>query len=90
MPQRNVRHTDCAPGKSNWKEGSMNPFSPGDSQHAGSSRRTRGVQVLYSAGFVLALAACAHDGLDDVKPTATTAYHSGQPDTVQPPAVPQR
>jgi hypothetical protein len=48
----------------------------------------RGLQVLYSGGFVLALAACAHDGLDDVKPTATTAYHSGQPDEVQPQAAP--
>jgi hypothetical protein len=66
----------------------MNPFSTGDSRHVGRSRRMRGLQVLYSGGFVLALAACAHDGLDDVKPTATTAYHSGQPDAVQPPAAP--
>lgn len=68
----------------------MNAFSTGDSRHAGHSRRMRGVQVLYSAGFVLALTACAHDGLDNVKPTATTAYHSGQPDAAQPPAAPQR
>ena len=30
-------------------------------------------------GFALALCACAHDGGDDVKPTATTAYHSAAP-----------
>ncbi len=73
----------------------MNPFSPRDSRPMRGSRRARGVQALYSAGFALALAACAHSGLDDVKPTATTAYHSAQPDAVQPdaaqpPATPQR
>ena len=39
---------------------------------------------LIAAGFALTLGACAHDGLDDVKPTATTAYHAGQPATPQP------
>lgn len=40
----------------------------------------------------LALGACAQQGLDDVKPTATTAYHSSQPAAPQPapaPAPPQ-
>jgi len=48
------------------------------------------VPLLCSAGLALALAACAHSGFDDVKPTATTAYHSAQPDAVQPSATPQR
>lgn len=39
--------------------------------------------------LVLTLAACAHTGTDDVKPTATTAYHSGAPAAQQPsPAAP--
>jgi len=68
----------------------MNPFSPRDTRHARGSRRRHGVPLLCSAGLALALAACAHSGFDDVKPTATTAYHSAQPGAVQPSATPQR
>ncbi|PMS20103.1 hypothetical protein C0Z18_11900 [Trinickia dabaoshanensis] len=45
--------------------------------------------ALGAAGFslgVLALGACAQNGMDDVKPTATTAYHSGE--AVSPPSAP--
>ncbi|WP_162878212.1 hypothetical protein [Trinickia diaoshuihuensis] len=37
-----------------------------------------------AAGLALALGACARSGVDDVKPTATTAYHSGEAGAPQP------
>lgn len=40
-------------------------------------------RMLGAATLALALGACAQTG-DDVKPTATTAYHSTQPGTAQP------
>jgi hypothetical protein len=32
-----------------------------------------------AAALAALLCACVHDGLDDVKPTETTAYHSAPP-----------
>ena len=56
-----------------------------------STRLTRWLRMLGAAGCALmlgALGACAHNGTDDVKPTATTAYHSGaQPPQPMPPAA---
>jgi recombinational DNA repair protein (RecF pathway) len=49
---------------------------------------TRWMHALAAAGFALALTACAHNGADDVKPTATTAYHSGAPVTQPTPVTP--
>lgn len=49
-------------------------------------RRERGGLVAGAAGLILALAACAQHGPEDVKPTATTAYHTPQSDTPQPQA----
>ena len=66
----------------------MNELSPC------STRRMRPIQRMGSFGvaglaLALTLAACAHTGVDDVKPTATTAYHSGAPAAQQPsPATP--
>lgn len=52
------------------------------------SRRLRWrMRTLGAAGLALALVACVHSNTDDVKPTATTAYHSGEPAT-QLPSVP--
>ncbi|WP_242538595.1 hypothetical protein [Trinickia acidisoli] len=48
------------------------------------TRPARCIRALGAAGFALALCACAHDGLDDVKPTATTAYRAPQPGAPQP------
>lgn len=59
-----------------------------------STRRMRPIQGVGSLGaaglaLTLTLAACAHTGVDDVKPTATTAYHSSAPAAPQPsPAAP--
>ncbi|MDG0023701.1 hypothetical protein [Trinickia sp. Y13] len=39
------------------------------------------------ASAALALGACAQQGLDNVKPTATTAYHSSQPSAPPAPAA---
>jgi hypothetical protein len=50
-------------------------------RNARPARATPLVALGVAAGCVLALAACAHGGPDDVKPTATTAYHSVQPAT---------
>lgn len=35
------------------------------------------MRMLGAGGLALALMACAHSGTHDVKPTDTTAYHSG-------------
>lgn len=42
----------------------------------------------FAGAFALALGACAQHGLDDVKPTATTAYRTAPPAAAQqsPPA----
>ena len=45
----------------------------------------RSVRIVGAAGLALALGACDQSGLDDVKPTATTAYHSAAPAAQQPP-----
>ena len=49
-----------------------------------SIRPARAAALLMAGIFVPALGACAHDGLDEVKHTATTAYHAGQPAAPQP------
>ncbi len=42
------------------------------------------VSALGAASIALALGACAQNGMDNVKPTATTAYHSGEAAAPQP------
>lgn len=49
-----------------------------------STRPTWRMCMLGAGALALALAACAHGGKDDVKPTDTTAYHSGGPAATQP------
>ncbi|TAM49582.1 MAG: hypothetical protein EPN57_24270 [Paraburkholderia sp.] len=43
------------------------------------ARHSAWIRVLGLVSAALALGACAQDGLDNVRPTATTAYHSSQP-----------
>jgi predicted small lipoprotein YifL len=62
----------------------------------GSARRGRGAGhgqrrlALGAAGLVLALAACAQQGPEYVKPTATTAYHTPQPEATPGAPAPPR
>lgn len=53
-------------------------------QRGQAPRQTRSSLVAGAAGLVLALAACAQHGLENVKPTATTAYHTPPPEAPQP------
>lgn len=74
----------------------MTPFSlPGSRYALGPylARRLRalcGASLALSLALSLSLGACAHDGMDNVKPTATTAYHDATPPAPAPaPAAPQ-
>jgi hypothetical protein len=62
----------------------MKHLSQDRAQRGQASRQTRGSFVAGAAGLVLALAACAQHGLENVKPTATTAYHTPLPEAPQP------
>ena len=67
----------------------MNPFSKRNRRHRPGERRVSRVplQLLGAASLFLVLGACARSGgPEDVKPTATTAFHSSQPGVVQGPA----
>jgi hypothetical protein len=48
------------------------------------TRPSMWVSVLGASSIALALGACAQNGMDNVKPTATTAYHSGEGAAPQP------
>jgi hypothetical protein len=52
------------------------------------ARQACGKRVVGAAGLLLVLAACVQQGPEYVKPTATTAYHTPQPDA--PPPAPPR
>lgn len=63
----------------------MKHLSQDSAPHRQASQRGRRWAAVGAAGFVLALAACTQrGGLEDVKPTATTAYRTPQPDAPQP------
>lgn len=67
----------------------MNTYSRRNRRHRPSERRVSDValQLLGAASLFLVLGACARsDGPEDVKPTATTAFHSSQPGVAQAPA----
>lgn len=62
----------------------MKHLSQDRAQRGQRSRQARGGLVVGAAGLILALAACAQHGPENVKPTATTAYHTPQPEAPQP------
>lgn len=64
----------------------MKQLSQDRARHGQRLRRERGALAVSAAALILAHAACAQHGPEDVKPTATTAYHTPQSDTPQPEA----
>lgn len=70
----------------------MNSFLHRSLPRAHGWRRACGMSGRCAAtiGLAFTLGACAQSGLDDVKPTATTAYRTAQPGATQPAPAPER
>jgi len=66
-------------------EREMKHLSQDRTPHRQAPRQRRRLAAVGAAGLILALVACTQrGGLEDVKPTATTAYRTPQPDAPQP------